>query len=175
MNQLNIKTSLAPIIDLNSKILILGSMPGDISLEKKMYYANPHNHFWKIIFEIFNQEFIPDYNKRIAFMLSKKIALWDVLEVCEREGSLDSNIRNVKINDISGLLEKYPNIDTIFLNGGEADRRLTQKYRKGLKSNLIFEKLPSTSPVPGKNVLQYSEKIKVWSKIVDRLLQDQIR
>lgn len=161
----NVKSSLKPIINSSSRILILGSMPGDISLEKGEYYANPRNHFWRILFEIFSVEESMDYDKNIELILSNKLALWDVIEICEREGALDSNIRNAKINDIDGLLKEFLSIDTIILNGGEAYRRLTKTYKKNLNPSIRIVKFPSTSPVPGKNVLNYEEKVKVWSSL----------
>lgn len=165
MNPAHQKWSLDPIIQPSSKILILGSLPGDLSLEESRYYANPRNHFWKIMFTLFEEAETVDYEKRVNLILSNGLALWDVLKVCERKGSLDSNIRNAELNDLAGLLEKYPQIHTIIFNGGEANRRLNQNYRKTLSPKLKFECFPSTSPVPGKNVLGYEDKLKVWSQL----------
>ena len=86
-------TSFAPIIDDKSKVLILGTMPGGKSLEKQQYYANPRNQFWKIIDNLFDETLPTDYEKKINFLKDKRIALWDVLKACSREGSLDANIK----------------------------------------------------------------------------------
>lgn len=163
------KTSLKPIIAPDARLLILGSMPGDISLAENQYYANPRNHFWKIMFEILGQRESADYQTRIDLLLSHRIALWDILASCERQGSLDANIRNVALNDIAGLLAQHPGIETLVLNGGEADRRLNKKYRQTLSPRLRFVRFPSTSPVPGRNVLSYEEKVQVWRGLLDWL------
>ena len=95
--------SFAPSIDNNSKILILGSMPGVKSLEEQHYYAHPQNRFWKVIGAVFNEsklyEF--DYDLKLQTLLKNNIALWDTIKSCQRYGSLDSNIQNEKPNDIS--------------------------------------------------------------------------
>jgi hypoxanthine-DNA glycosylase len=82
-------SSFPPIIDKESKILILGSIPGVKSLEMQQYYAHPQNKFWKIICEIFNEKFTTDYDERIKILEKYHVALWDVIDNCERKGSLD--------------------------------------------------------------------------------------
>jgi len=82
-------TSFEPIVDKNCKVLILGTMPGEISLQKQQYYANKQNQFWKIIYSLFNKDVEDDYEKRKIFLLDHHIAIWDVLKSCDREGSRD--------------------------------------------------------------------------------------
>ena len=163
----NTKKSLNPIINEHSQILILGSMPGEISLALKQYYANPNNHFWRIIFEIFNHEFENSYEKRVDFILSHKLALWDVLDTCVREGSLDSKIKQGKRNNFEALLLDYPNIKCIVLNGTKANSQFSNKIRQKLNPEIKYIRMPSTSPTPGKNVLRYAEKLKKWAEILD--------
>lgn len=81
-----------PIIDKSSKVLILGSVPGVQSLQEQRYYANPKNQFWRIVYAIFNTSLDTNYEDRISFIRYKGIALWDVIESCNRYGSLDLNI-----------------------------------------------------------------------------------
>ena len=81
-------SSFPPIIDKESKILILGSIPGVKSLEMQQYYAHPQNKFWKIIFELFNEKFTTDYKERIEILEKHHIALWDVIDTCERKGRI---------------------------------------------------------------------------------------
>ena len=100
-------SSFPPIIDDASKILILGSIPGVKSLEKQQYYAHPQNAFWKIIFALFEEEFTENYAERIQVLKKHHIALWDVIDSCERKGSLDSEIRNEEANQIAELLDKH--------------------------------------------------------------------
>lgn len=86
---MNLKTAFKPIVNENSKILILGTMPGERSIKLQQYYGHGRNQFWKIIFELFNEPFTKDYNKRTELLLRKKIALWDVISHCESKGSSD--------------------------------------------------------------------------------------
>lgn len=157
--------SLSPIINQNSRVLILGSMPGKESLAKKQYYANKRNQFWRIIFPILELDIPSDYQKRIAALSKHKIALWDVINVCERVGSLDSKIKNEEPNDILNLLKTYPSISFIAFNGNKAFDVF--KKHIGLESlfEIEFKILPSTSPTPGKYVKSIEEKIKDWSII----------
>ncbi len=118
-------SSFPPLIDGQSEILILGSIPGVKSLQMQQYYAHPQNKFWKIIFELLNEEFTEDYSQRIETLKKHHIALWDVIDSCERKGSLDSEIRNEEANQIAELLEEHPNVKAIFCNGGS----LTKTYK----------------------------------------------
>lgn len=158
-----------PIIDNNSRVLILGSVPGQESLRKQQYYAYPRNHFWKIIYSIFNR--VPDdnYNKRTSFILQRGIALWDVIKQCERKGSLDSNIKNEEPNDIKQLLKDYQNIKLVVFNGTKA----YETYRKNIgfeeNSNITFKKMPSTSPIPGRYNKTFEGKLEDWKYITNFL------
>lgn len=155
-------SSFPPIINECSRVLILGSMPGVESLRLQQYYANPRNQLWKIIYAIFDAEPSQDYEDKVSFVMSKKIALWDVIQNCQREGSLDSNIREEQVNDLSGLFHGYPNIETVIFNGGKA----YETYKKwiGFKDvpNLTFLRLTSSSPA---NTKKFEEKLREWSVI----------
>jgi len=160
--------SFKPIIDKNSKILILGSMPGRESLEKNQYYAYKRNHFWKIIFDIFNVKLSEneEYINKKALLIKKNIALWDVIESCFREGSLDSNIKKASENDFENFFKMYPNIKHIFFNGNKSHDVF--KTKVGFKfDNIGFHQLPSTSPAFAK--IKYDEKLLKWKIILDFL------
>ncbi len=157
-------SSFPPIIDKNSKILILGSIPGAKSLEKQEYYGHPQNKFWKIIFELFNEEFTENYTDKIDVLIRNHIALWDVLDSCERKGSLDSEIKNEEANPILELLEKHEKISAIFCNGGKSFKALQQILGKNFKIPIIL--LPSTSPL---HTISFAEKLEKW-KIIKNYL-----
>lgn len=157
-------SSFLPIVDEHSRVLILGSMPGVESLRLQQYYANPRNQFWKIIYSLFNKEPNSNYEERIAFIKSKKIAVWDVIETCYREGSLDSNIQAEKVNDFSALFEAYPNLKTVLFNGGKAYETYKKWIGFGTIPNLTFHKLTSSSPA---NTRKYEEKLREWVVIQD--------
>jgi len=137
-------------------------MPGIESLRLQQYYANPRNQFWKILYELFETPVSQVYEERISFIKSKKIAVWDVIENCYREGSLDSKIREEKVNDFSALFKAYPDILTVLFNGGKAYEIYKRWIGFGTSSNLTFHKLTSSSPA---NTKRYEEKLKEWEVI----------
>lgn len=142
--------SFSPNIDENSKILILGSMPGTRSLEQQQYYAHPQNRFWKVIGKCCNFDNLQElnYSDKLNFLLNNQIALWDVIKSCKRTGSLDSNIKSEKPNDIRALLKKY-NIKRICLNGNKSYSAFKKYFPELLKQYACY-KLPSTSPANAK-------------------------
>jgi hypoxanthine-DNA glycosylase len=124
-------------------VLILGTMPGLESLEKKEYYANRGNRFWKILFEYFGEKHGEDYKKRTGLVQENHIALWDVLKFCDRKASIDANISNGSVNDIEKFLrENHSTIRAVFLNGRKAGKYY-KKHFAVLKVEAIY--LPSTS------------------------------
>ncbi len=157
---MNLLTSFQPIINERSRILILGSMPGVESLRLQQYYANPRNQFWKILYELFDTQASQVYEERISFIKSKEIAIWDVIENCYREGSLDSKIREEKVNDFWALFKTYPDIKTVLFNGGKAYETYKKWIGFGEIPNLTFQKLTSSSPA---NTKRYEEKLREWS------------
>lgn len=155
-------SSFKPIIDENSRVLILGSIPSVKSLEKGQYYGNPRNQFWKLIYLIFNEEIDESYSNRVRFLLGHSIALWDVICDCYREGSLDSNIKNAKVNDFKMLFKKYPNIKYIFFNGSKAESLFIKKVDGELLREKVLFKLPSSSPA---RAIPIETKLTYWKRI----------
>lgn len=154
-----------PIISGNSEILILGTIPSVVSIEKDEYYGNPRNQFWKIIYSILEVEEETEYSKKIEFLLKNKIALWDVLSQANRIGSLDSAIKNEKPNEIESLIETYPNIKKIIFNGSKSEQ-LFKRYFKELYINNRCIRVSSSSPTPGKNVKSLDEKKIQWREAI---------
>lgn len=157
--------SFKPSIDNESKILILGSMPGIKSLEEQQYYAHPQNRFWKVMGNICNEPKLSelDYETKLKTLLNNNIALWDTIKSCKREGSLDSDIQNEKPNDIRKLLKTYPNIETICLNGNKSYSAF-KKYFPILFEKYACHRMPSTSPANARYSLNIL--IKEWFKII---------
>ena len=155
--------SFAPSIDNNSRILILGSMPGVKSLEEQQYYAHPQNRFWKVMGDICNEPKLHEFNYdlKLKALLKNNIALWDTLKTCERNGSLDSDIQNETPNDIRKLLKKYPNIKIICLNGNKSYSAF-KKYFPDLLEKYNCYKMPSTSPANARYSLD--KLITEWNK-----------
>ncbi|MFZ1291223.1 MAG: DNA-deoxyinosine glycosylase [Melioribacteraceae bacterium] len=158
------KESFPPIVDDNSKLLILGTMPGEQSLKAKEYYANSTNQFWRILSAITGDNFQTDYSTKKDLLLKNKIAIWDVLMHCEREGSLDVNISDEYPNDFTSFFKKYPDISHIFFNGGKAEKCF-KKYSLYDYSKK-YNALPSTSSANTSKTL--NEKIKIWQNQIKK-------
>ncbi|WP_281232838.1 DNA-deoxyinosine glycosylase [Flavobacterium gelatinilyticum] len=156
--------SFPPISSNDSKLLILGTMPGTKSLELNQYYGHSQNNFWKFMFHIFNEDFSADYETRKNLLLKNNISLWDVLQYCDRVGSLDSNIKNEMANDFETFLKNHPNIKTILFNGQKA-AAFFKKYVHLQKSYTLIT-LPSTSPANASKT--YQSKLDEW-KIINSL------
>jgi hypoxanthine-DNA glycosylase len=157
------KIAFPPIADQASKILILGTMPGERSLELQQYYGNKQNQFWKLLFAITDRPFTNNYEERVALLKEKRVALWDVLSGCEREGSLDSKIRNATANDFDAFYKAHPNITTIFFSSKAAENYYIKMV--GKKSGLEYFALPSPS---GANASQsFAQKLQKWALIND--------
>ncbi|MCR4031492.1 MULTISPECIES: DNA-deoxyinosine glycosylase [Flavobacterium] len=157
--------SFAPISSKKSKVLILGTMPGIKSLELNQYYGHAQNNFWKFMFLILNEEFSYDYETRKNLLLQNNIALWDVLQFCDRIGSLDSAIKNEIANDFENFLKNHPEINTIIFNGQKA----AAFFKKYVHLNKEYQKftLPSTSPANAGKTFQ--DKLQEW-KVIETLL-----
>ena len=138
--------SFAPVCDRQSRILILGSMPGVQSLAAQQYYAHPQNRFWRLLALLFEEPPPQDYAAKLALLHKHRAALWDALAFCERDGSLDSDIKNGRPNDILGLLERCPDIRAVFCNGGKAAAVFKKHFAKRLPPSVTVYYLHSTSP-----------------------------
>ena len=146
-----------PIVDENSVVLILGSMPSVRSLEKAEYYAHPQNRFWRVVFELTGETETSDYEEKKKILLRHGIALWDTVGTCVREGSADSAIREIEANDIRGLLRSYPKIKAVFTNGKKSEEVFKRHF-----PDLKFNYLPSTSPANA--AFSYKNLYRIWEK-----------
>jgi hypoxanthine-DNA glycosylase len=159
------KYSFLPVVNEECVALILGTMPGEESLRQQKYYANPRNHFWKLIYAQYEKEPHKNYEERKFFLLNHKIALWDVLYSAQREGSLDMDIKNGVVNDFAEFFCKYPNIKYIFLNGGKAEE-LFKKHFSDIYKKIWHKRLPSSSPANTKSFEFKNNEWKVISEIL---------
>ncbi|MDP3172342.1 MAG: DNA-deoxyinosine glycosylase [Polaromonas sp.] len=117
-------TGLPPLVSPQTRLLILGSFPGVASLAAQQYYGHPQNQFWKILQAVWPSSPCPtgvnSYQNRSDWLLARKLGVWDVYASCEREGSLDSAIRQPVVNDFAGLQVLCPELEAIAHNGGES-------------------------------------------------------
>lgn len=157
------KIAFKPIINKESRILILGTMPSEESLRKQERYGHKSNQFWKIIFTLFDKPLPNSYEEKNALLTENNIAIWDVLESCEGTGSLDSNIKNEKPNNFKKLYKQYPQIKHIFFTSKKAE----EFYKKyvGLDENRTFITLPSPSSANAR--MRLDEKVEKWKILLE--------
>ncbi len=155
--------SLPPLVSSDTRLLILGSFPGLASIKVQQYYGHPQNHFWKILQAIWPLDVMgPGYQQRSEWLLSKKLGVWDVYASCEREGSMDTSIRNAVLNDFSLLGALCPRLEAIAHNGGESFKHSKHTMQTGLP----VYKLPSTSPANAS--WSFERKLSAWREVFEK-------
>lgn len=166
-------SSFEPIIDNKTHTLIIGTMPGVASLAAKEYYANPHNMLWKIISELFNDgKTFDNYDDKKNCLLRNGIGLWDSLQNCSREGSLDINIKDAVPNDFEALLAQHSHVKKLLFNGKKA-YEFFKRFHSGILENLSYLIMPSTSPANASVPLQIkSEQWKNALRSHNKLIVD---
>jgi hypoxanthine-DNA glycosylase len=156
---MELKRCFDPVVDQHTRLLVLGSLPGDKSLAVQQYYGNRQNKFWELVGEVIETDLrAMQYESRLATLRQHGIGLWDVVADARRKGSLDSQIRNRNDNDLLGLLECFPNIKAIAFNGGTAGR-LGLKVLGPRAGAYQVLTLPSSSPA---YTLSYADKSMQW-------------
>jgi len=154
---------LPPVQGNKTEVVILGSFPSRQSLQQHEYYGNPQNHFWKIVEALFQIDCHLPYNVRTSRLTDHKIALWDVVSTCCREGSADAQIRSPVFNDLQGFFGSCPSLRLVVLNGSTAGRYFTMMK---IPVPVPVVVLPSTSPANTRFSL--NEKIRRWELIRTR-------
>ncbi len=161
--------SFAPVASADARVLILGSMPGVASLNAGQYYAHPQNRFWPIMGRLLG--FDPantSYAQRTAYLTAAGVALWDVLQSCERSGSLDSAIRREtqRVNDFSAFFAAHPKMRAVYFNGAHAAQVFARVVLPTLadRPDLQFVRLPSTSPAHASR--SFEDKLAEWRQIL---------
>ena len=165
-------TGFPPVADSNAIILILGSMPSVQSLQAHQYYAHPRNSFWPIMERLLDSRTDLDYEHRKALLVHNRIALWDVLNTCQRPGSLDSSIKNdtVVVNDFDRFFEPHPLIRAVYFNGTRAQQEYNKRVLPVFKNqypDISYTRLPSTSPAMAS--LSLEQKLQQWRAILEHL------
>ena len=162
--------SFPPVAGARARVLILGSMPGKRSLEAGEYYALPQNSFWRIMSGLFGIPRQCGYQARLQRLKRHDIALWDVLQSCERPGSLDSSIVDASVipNDFISFFRSHRHIECVFFNGAKAAQvyqRQVLPVVRGEFPGIRYQRLPSTSPAHA--ALSYEQKLEHWIRIKD--------
>ena len=155
-----------PIARLDATILILGSLPGQCSIDAGEYYAHPQNAFWKIMSSLYGIE--GSYEERCAGLIEHRIALWDVLASSVRPGSLDASIRTdtATVNDFGQFLVTHTNIRLVAFNGQKAQQLFKRIVNiDNVCRSIDFRALPSTSPAYA--AMPFSGKLDAWNTVLD--------
>lgn len=158
---MTLKRAFAPVVDAETRLLILGSLPGDASLAAGQYYAHPQNGFWRLVGGVIERDLVAmPYEERLRALAEAKIGLWDVVAGAERVGSLDTAIRAPEYADLVGRVGALPRLRAIAFNGGKAakdGRRLL-----AATTGLSLIDLPSSSPAHARPL---AEKAAAWSAL----------
>jgi len=155
----------APLSLPDAHVLILGSMPGVASLDAHQYYAFTRNAFWRIMGDLFKADPELDYHTRARVLTSNKIAVWDVVQACQRSGSLDSAIMadGMTVNDFNRFFEQHPHVKQVYFNGQKAADLFKKVVLPNLKGEFEYLTLPSTSPAHAAR--SYAAKLEAWAVI----------
>jgi len=160
-----VKRSFPPVVDAGTRLLILGSLPGEESLARSQYYANPRNHFWRLIGAVAGLDLVPlPYEARLGALLNAGMGLWDTVGAATRRGSLDGAIRLDRANDLAALTASLPELRAVGFNGGKsASLGLPQLASR---PDLALIPLPSSSPA---NTRPFEEKLAAWMELAPYL------
>jgi hypoxanthine-DNA glycosylase len=161
------KNSFPPVVGNNPHTLILGSMPGELSLQQQRYYAHPRNAFWPIMRRLFQIDESLTYLQALEILKQQQIALWDVLYQCQRQGSLDNHIvgSSIVVNDFRKFLSDKTTIHRVFFNGSKAESEFQKRVLPILRQDfdLQMQRLPSTSPAMAS--LNFEQKLAAWKVV----------
>ena len=159
------KSSFPPVVAPDTRVLVLGSLPGERSLQAGRYYAHPQNRFWHLIGKVIGVDLAPlDYEDRLMALLAAKVGLWDTVASAHRVGSLDAAIREAEHNPLADLAHSLPELRAVGFNG-QASARIGMPQLAG--TNLELIPLPSSSPANAS--IPLAEKEKLWSRLGDFL------
>lgn len=161
------KRCFPPVVDAATRLLILGSLPGEASLARAQYYAHPQNRFWELAGAVIGEDLrSQDYDRRLASLLRHGVGLWDVVAQARRAGSLDSGIRDHVGNDLIALLATLPRLTAIAFNGGTAATIGLRQLGETAQRYAIF-RLPSSSPA---HTLALAGKLAAWQALATVLM-----
>ena len=149
----------------DTRVLVLGSLPGDKSLAARRYYAHPQNRFWHLIGQVIGTELEPlDYEDRLKSLLAANVGLWDTVASAHRSGSLDAAIREAEHNPLAELAASLPELRAVGFNGKTSARIGMPQLAH---TDLALVPLPSSSPAHA--TMRLAEKEKLWDQLRDFL------
>ena len=151
-----------PVVDNSVRVLLLGSLPGKVSLLKRQYYGHIRNSFWQLMGDILAEPLVDmPYRQRLQTLLKHHVGLWDVIASAQRKGSLDTAIRQQQTNDLCGLVRQLPQLMGIAFNGATA-AKIAYKQLLAQDFSCPTLSLPSSSPA---YTLSYWQKLEAWRQL----------
>jgi double-stranded uracil-DNA glycosylase len=161
-----LKAGLAPVVAADTRLVILGSFPGVASLAAQQYYAHPRNRFWELVGAVIHVDLRAQaYEDRLASLRAHRVGVWDVIAEAEREGSLDSAIRDHAPNPLADLVDSLPQLRAVAFNGGTSSR-IGRKQLAARQGSLALVDLPSSSPA---YTLAFEDKRRAWLRLAHSL------
>ncbi|PTS87245.1 MULTISPECIES: DNA-deoxyinosine glycosylase [unclassified Caulobacter] len=155
------KRGFPPVVDARTRLLILGSLPGEASLAAGEYYGNPRNTFWRLLEQVLERPLVVlPYSDRLQALLERQVGLWDVIAEAERRGSLDAAILDPAANDLPALIDTLPQLETVAFNGATA-ARLGLRGLASVGRPLSTLALPSSSPAHA--AVTFEQKAQAWA------------
>jgi hypoxanthine-DNA glycosylase len=156
------KKSFPPVVDQNTRLLVLGSLPGEASLAAQRYYAHPRNLFWRLMGLVIGEDLERlDYDARLATLLKHRVGLWDVVAEASRDGSLDAAIRDAAHNDLLALVQSLPNLRAVAFNGATS-AKVGLRQLESAAERLTLIRLPSSSPAYAG---RWELKVEAWTAL----------
>ena len=166
MDQAALKHCFPPVVRPDTRLLLLGSLPGVVSLAKRQYYGHPQNQFWRLIGAVIGRELAPlPYEARLEALLDARIGLWDTVAAATRKGSLDADIKLHAASDLAALVGTLPALRAVGFNGGTS-ARIGRKQLETV-SHLALVDLPSSSPAYA--MLSFERKLERWRALAPYL------
>ena len=155
------KTSFPPIVADDTRLLILGSLPGEKSLSAGEYYAHPQNRFWHLMERVITQPLVSlSYGDRIITLLRHKIGLWDAVQSAERQGSLDAAMRAIEATDLPSLVSRLPDLQAVAFNG-----RKSEAIGRPQLDKMPLETIALPSSSPAHAAMTFDQKAGEWDKL----------
>ena len=162
MTELPLQHCFPPVTRADTRLLVLGSLPGAVSLEARQYYAHPQNLFWRLMSRVIDRDLVAlGYDQRLAALRDAGVGLWDTVAAATRKGSLDADIRLHAASDLATLVERLPRLRAVAFNGGTS-ARIGRAQLAGVEGLDLLD-LPSSSPAYAS--LSFDRKLESWLRL----------
>ncbi len=159
---MSVKHCFPPVVDPTTRLLVLGSLPGGVALERRPNYAHPRNLFWRLMSRVVERDLVPlDYESRLQALLAARVGLWDTVAAATRKGSLDADIRLHEASDLAALAATLPELRAVAFNGGTS-ARIGRRQLAGVETLDLID-LPSSSPAYAS--LGIEKKVEAWLEL----------